>query len=298
MTWQPVTYDPDLNLVYVSTGNPQPVIANKNRPGDNLFTASVVALNADTGKMVWYFHSSPHDTHDWDSTQVPILIDDVVNGQPRKLLAQANRNGYYFLLDRTTGKNLIATRFLATANGYLGVDNGVLVRDPAKDPSPAGTLVFPDSDGAANYPAASFDPETGLFYVNSTNASSLFYLPRDASDPTGFGRGSEYHTGLFESTLIAMDYRTGRAVWQHKYPQQVGFYSSTYPGALTTAGGLLFTGDPSGNFLAYDARTGKILWHAQIGRAVISNTPITYMVDGRQIVVVASRDTLFGFYLQ
>jgi alcohol dehydrogenase (cytochrome c) len=244
-----------------------------------------------------YYQFSPHDTHDWDSTQVPVLIDGTINGQPRKLLAQANRNGYYFLLDRTNGKSLVVKPFIPTANGYKGLDaRGVLIPDPAKEPSVGGTLVYPDSDGAANYPAPSFDPDTGLFYFNATNAASIFYVMRDAADPSGFGRGSEHHTGLFDSSLLALDYRTGEVRWQHKYAE-TGFWSSTYPGMLSTAGGLLFTGDPSGNFVAWDARTGKSLWHVPVG-ATISNTPITFMLDGHQYVIVASKDSLYAFYLQ
>jgi acido-empty-quinoprotein group A len=295
--WQQPTYDPQLNLMYITTGQATPTYNGRGRPGTNLYTCSIVALNPDTGKMAWYYQFSPHDTHDWDSTQVPVLIDGTINGQPRKLLAQANRNGYYFLLDRTNGKSLVVKPFIQTANGYKGLDaSGVLVPDPAKEPSVGGTLVYPDSDGAANYPAPSFDPDTGLFYVNATNAASIFYVARDAADPTGFGRGSEYHTGLFDSSLLALDYRTGDVKWQHRYAEN-GFWSSTYPGMLSTAGGLLFTGDPSGNFVAYDARTGKSLWHAPVG-ATISNTPITFMLDGHQYVIVASKDSLYGFYLQ
>jgi acido-empty-quinoprotein group A len=294
--WQPPTYDPVLNLLYVTTGQPTPTYNGKSREGANLYTCSVVALNPDTGKMAWYYQFSPHDTHDWDATQNPILIDGVIDGQARKLLAVTNRNGYFFLLDRTTGKSLVVTPF-AMSNSYLGVDSGSLVPNPAKEGAPGGTLVFPDSDGAANYPSPSFSPETGLFYANATDAGSIFYLPKDASDPTGYGRGSEWHVGLFSSRLMAIDYRTGKVRWQQAYPELAGFWSSTHPGVLTTAGGLLFSGDPSGNFIAFDAATGKPLWHAALG-ASLSNTPQTFTLDGRQYVVVAAGDTLFGFALQ
>jgi len=291
--WQPPTYDPALNLLYVTTGQPTPTYNGKGRAGDNLYTCSVVALNPDTGQMAWSYQFSPHDTHDWDATQVPVLFDAVYEGQPRKLLALANRNGYFFLLDRTTGKNLVLAKF-AASNAYLGVENGRLVPNPAKEPSPGGTLVFPDSDGAANYPAPSFSPDTGLFYVNATDAASIFYLAKDATHPTGFGRDSEWHLG---SRLAAIEYGTGRIRWQQKYPETAGFWSSTHPGILTTAGGLLFSGDPSGNFIAFDAAAGKPLWHARLG-APLTNTPQTFALDGRQYVVVAAGDALFGFALQ
>ncbi len=294
--WQPPTYDPALNLMYMTTGQPTPTYNGRGRPGANLYTSCVVALNPDTGKMTWYYQFSPHDTHDWDATQVPVLIDGTINGQPRKLLAQANRNGYYFLLDRTNGKELVAKPF-ALSNTYKGLDaTGTLIPDPDKEPSPGGSLVFPDSDGAANYPAPSFSPDTALFYVNATNAASIFSAVKDDTDPTGFARGSEYHLGLFDSSLLALDYRTGAVKWSHHYPQ-TGFWSSTYPGILTTAGGVLFTGDPSGNFIAYDDRSGRILWHAPVG-ATVSNSPETFLMDGKQYVVVAARDGLYCFYLQ
>ena len=295
--WQPGTYDPDLNLFYVPTGNPTPTYNGPARKGSNLYTSSLVALNPDTGKMVWYYQFSPHDTHDWDATQTPVLIDGTIDGKPRKLVALANRNGYYFLLDRTTGKSVVVKPFIETTNAYKSLDkNGVLIPDVSQEPSPAGSLVSPDSDGADNYPAPTFDPQTGLFYVNSTSAFSIFYLPVDPNDASGFGRGSEYHTGTFPSSLRALDYRTGALKWEHKY-EDVGFWSSTYPGMLSTSGGVLFTGDPSGNFIAFDAANGKILWHCPLG-GTQSNTPETFMLDGHQYVVVAGVDALYAFYLQ
>lgn len=293
--WQPPTYDPELNLVYVPTGQPTPAYNGRQREGANLYTCSLVALNADTGKMAWYYQFSPHDTHDWDATEVPILIDGTIEGQPRKLIGQTNRNGYFFLLDRVNGKPLVVKPF-AMSNSYLGVDNGRLVPNPAKEGAPGGTLVFPTSDGAVNFPAQAFSPATGLFYVNATDAGSVFYVPLDPSNPTGYGRPQEWHGGFFESRLMALDYRTGETRWQHTYAQQ-GWGSSQQPGVLATGGGLVFSGDPSGNFIAYDAAIGRILWHASLG-AQLTNSPQTYMLDGRQYVLVAAADTLFAFYLQ
>jgi len=296
--WQPITYDPELNLIYVTTGNPTPSYNGLGREGINLYTCSVVAMNPDTGKVAWYYQFSPHDTHDWDSTETPVLIDDIVDGKPRKLLASAQRNGYYFLLDRTTGKSLVVKPFLSLPNGYKGVDaNGVLMPDKDKEPSLGGVLISPTSDGATNYPAPSYDPNTGLFYFNATTAHSIFYLPPDPTQPTGFGRGIEYHGGLYASELQAIDYKTGMVKWKHTYPQIVGFPNSTFPGMLSTEGGLLFAGDPSGNFIAYDAKTGISLWHAPLG-SLISNNPETFMMDGKQYVIVGSGENLFAFYLQ
>ncbi len=290
MTWIPGTYDPELNLYYLGTGNANPVMAGHGREGANLWTGCIVALNPDTGKMAWYFQASPHDTHDWDSVETPVLIDGEIDGQPRKLLAQASRNGYYFLLDRTTGKNLVATPFVAL-NWSKGVDDrGQPIPDPAKEPKTDGTLVLPASGGATNWPPPSFSPETGLFYVNTASPYSIFYLTDTDPKPEGWaGRDTSLWS---KSALKAIDYKTGQIRWSHQYPGR-GF---GMPGILTTAGKLLFTGDPAGNLLAYDPATGHILWHARLG-ATVSNGPMTYELDGYQYLVAGAGDTLFAFTL-
>ncbi len=289
MTWQPWTYDPQLNLLYVATGNPNPVLAGHSRAGDNLWTASIVALNPDTGKLVWSFQVSPHDTHDWDGTQVPVLIDDVVNGQPRKLLANASRNGIFFLLDRTNGKNLLSKPFIETLNWMKGIDaKGQPVPDAAKDPSIAGVLVSPNQTGATNWPAPSFSPDTGLFYVGTQQTYSMFYLTDTDKRPQGYG-GINHPVGTLGNFLRAIDYKTGDIVWKHET-------ASGAQGLLSTAGGLLFGNDGVGNFIAYDVKTGSPLWHAGIGNT--TNAPQTYMLDGKQYVVVAVNDSLYAFYLQ
>ena len=186
--WQPLTYDPELNLIYVTTGNPNPVGATQSRPGDNLFTCSLVALNADTGKMAWYYQTSPHDSHDWDSTQVPVLFDGTWQGRPRKLVAQAARNGYFFVLDRVTGEHLLTTPLVDPQflNWTLGLNaNGQPIPNPKKEPKVDGVLVGAGS--ATNWPPPSFDPQTGLFYVGTTERMSMTYLVDTSDRPEGYG---------------------------------------------------------------------------------------------------------------
>ncbi len=290
MTWQPPTYDPELNLVYVPTGNPNPVMAAQSRPGDNLWTASIVALNPDTGKMAWYFQVSPHDTHDWDGTQVPVLVDTILNGQPRKLLAQASRNGYYFLLDRTNGKNVTTKMISAFANWQKSIDaKGQPVRDPSKDPQIPGTLVSPNSSGFTNWPPPSYSPDTGLFYVGTNDTFSLFYLTDTDAHPQGYG-AAERNVATVNNSLRAFDVKTGNPVWRRTT-------NTGAQGLLSTAGNLLFGGDGNGNFIAFNSRTGKPLWHAGLN-VNHSNGPSTWMLDGKQYVVVGAGDTLYAFVLQ
>jgi alcohol dehydrogenase (cytochrome c) len=289
MTWQPITYDPDLNYVFVTTGNPQPVIAHKNRSGDNLFTGSIVAVNADTGKMVWHFQSSPHDTHDWDSTQTAVLIDDEVNGQKRKLIAQAARNGHYFLLDRTTGKAIVSSEYVK-GNWAKGYDaKGQPIPDPAKMPQIAGALVSPNQGGATNWQSPSFSPATGLYYVSSARAFSIYYIYDPSDNPMGWG-GSD-RGGWSESMLQAIDYKTGKIRWSHKWEG-----SGPRSGVVSTAGNVVFTGGASNDLVALDATTGQALWHSMLNTS-ISNGPITYELDGRQYVVAAAGDTLWTFVM-
>ncbi len=212
MAWQPITYDPALNHIYVTTGNPQPVVAFKNREGANLYTASIVALDADTGKMVWHFQSSPHDTHDWDATQTAVLFDGTVDGQPRKLLAQASRNGHFFVLDRTTGKALVSSDYNKT-NWSLGYDaKGQPKQNPDKRPQVAGALVTPNQGGATNWFPPSFSPQTGLFYVNATRAFSVWYIYDASDNPMGWG-GTDRGGYAEQPQLKAIDYKTGKIRW-------------------------------------------------------------------------------------
>lgn len=287
MTWVPSTYDPELKLLYLGTGNPQPVIAGKGRKGDDLFTESIVALHIDTGKLAWYFQASPHDTHDWDAVETPVLFDGDIDGHPRKLLAQASRNGYFFVLDRTNGKDIVTSQFVKT-NWSEGVNaDGQPIPNPAKQPQVDGALVSPNQGGAANWPPPSFSPATGLFYVNATRAFSEYYIFDDTRKPEGWAGNDRGGAG--DSMLQALDYHTGKIRWSHKW-EGPGARS----GVLTTASNLLFTGDSSSNFVALNAATGDPLWHANLG-AGVSNGPITYDLDGSQYVVVGAGDALFGF---
>jgi alcohol dehydrogenase (cytochrome c) len=299
--WQPPTYDPDLNLVYVTTGNPQPVMIGDSRKGDNLFTCSIVALNPDTGKMAWYFQPSPHDTHDWDATEVPVLFDATIDGQPRKLLAQANRNGMFFVLDRTNGKNILSRQFIRSANWSKGFGkNGQPIPNPAKEPQVGGALVSPHNGGAANWPPPAYDPDTELFYVNTVEGYSLHYrLHAEDEKVAGYGGNSEHLVGGLGAALRAIDPKTGDLKWIHSYPgaEGSGPRPESLGGLLSTAGHLLFGGGPSGHLISYDPADGRVLWHSGLATPV-SNTPITYLLDGVQYVLVAGGDCLYAFSLQ
>jgi alcohol dehydrogenase (cytochrome c) len=289
MPWLTGTYDPDLNLLFWGTGNPNPVHAPQSRNGDNLFTCSIVALDPDNGKLVWYFQASPHDTHDWDDVEEPVMFDAEVKGKPRKLIAQAARNGYFFVLDRTNGEQVVTAPFDSELNWSSGINpKGQPIPNPAKEPQTDGTLVNPQSDGATNWLPPSFDPQTGLFYASVTPSYSVFYLTDTSEHPEGYGGIDSYVWA--ESALVALDYKTGRIRWRHVYPGEGAYLS----GILTTAGKLLFTGDPSGNIIAFDPETGKPLWHARLASSV-ANGPMSYELDRRQYLVVGAGDTLYAF---
>lgn len=287
--WIPGTYDPQLNLYYFGTSNPQPVMAGQGRQGDNLWTNSIVALNPDTGKMAWYYQTTPHDTHDWDSAETPVLFDAEIDGQPRKLLAQANRDGYFFVLDRTNGRHILTVPF-AKNNWAKGIDSqGRPIRDLNKDPQPAGTLVFPSEAGATNWFPPTMDPQTGLFYVTVTRSAAVFYLTDTSAKPEAWG-GIDKTVWSGPSSIEAIDCKSGKVVWDH--PTGQGAIS----GLLTTAGKLLFGGDASGNALALDPLTGQTLWHVNLDEMMF-NGPITYELDGRQYVLLAGGGKLFAFVL-
>jgi alcohol dehydrogenase (cytochrome c) len=281
------TYDPELNLLYVGTGNPTPVLNGAMRPGDNRWTGSIVALNPDTGALVWGFQVSPHDTHDWDAAEVPVLVDRDFGGTPRKLLLQASRNGYYVVLDRTNGKNLLTAPF-ATVNWAKEIDKeGRPIPNPDKEPARDGRLVAPDEAGGTNYRSPSFDPATGLLVVSAHDGYGLYFFKPEhgeygwaGASPAVYGRG----------VLRAIEYQTGRVRWSHDLHGGAGS-----AGVLTTASGLTFTGDSAGSALALRTSDGATLWHSGIGR--VGNSPITYELDGRQYVVVGGGSALYAFAL-
>ena len=295
MTWLPGTYDPELNLLYWGTGNANPVFAGQSRKGANLYTASIVALNPDTGKLAWYFQASPHDTHDWDNVETPVLFDAMIDGKPRKLLAQGARAGWFFVLDRTNGKNLVSKPFSGTGNWAKGVDpkTGSPIPDPDKEPKVDGSMIDMPAMGATNWPPPSYDPQTELFYLNGTEGYGMAYLYDTSENPEGYGGGGG---GGFDmrSALFALDVRTGNLRWKHEHSGGRGG-AGISGGILTTAGHLLFTGD-SGNLVAFDPGTGRILWHQQLVNSP-TNGPSTWMLNGKQYIIVGAGDSLYALTL-
>jgi alcohol dehydrogenase (cytochrome c) len=290
-TWMTGTYDPQLNLIYWGTGNPHPVLAGIGRKGDNLYTCSIVALNADTGKLVWNFQPSPHDTHDWDAVETPVLLDADWQGKPRKLLAQASRNGYFFVLDRLTGEHLLTAPFVSS-NWAKGIDaKGRPIPDPEKEPQPDGAFVHSYYNGGTNWMAPSFNPETNLFYVNAFQGYGLFYLTLNDDDKPEGHQGGAANSFWTNALLVAIDYRTGKVKWTRDSGTGAGS-----PGILTTAGHLLFTGDVSGNLLALDPASGEVLWHTY-GGGNLSNSPMTYQLDGRQYILMGVDGVLYAWAL-
>jgi acido-empty-quinoprotein group A len=238
MTWMPGTYDPELNLLYWPTGNTNPVFAGQGRPGANLWTESVVALDADTGKLKWYFQVSPHDTHDFDNTTAPVLFDAEVNGKPRRLLAQAARNGFFVTLDRVTGEHLVVKPFvpLDWASGLS--PEGEPIPIPDKDPSIGGSINIVN---ATNWPAPAYSPKAGLLYVNAVEGKAIYYLTDDSAKPSGYG-GTGAGIGPARRVLLAIDPLTGKCAWQHVYPSLNDAPSTVGPSVLSTASGLVVTG--------------------------------------------------------
>jgi alcohol dehydrogenase (cytochrome c) len=293
--WLPGVYDPETKLYIFGTGNPIPAYTPGRGEGDNLFSCSLIAVNVETGKMAWYFQTSPHDMHDWDSAQTPILLDAVINGKRRKLVATAARNGYFFTLDRVTGERLVTTKYGSATNWVKSIDkSGSLRRDPGKDPTIPGALVSPTAGGTINWEPPAYSPDTGLFYVTERNGYELFYLTdTDPRGSMGLGGVQRVGVGSAGNFLTAIDPRTGKVAWRRQYPGPGG--GGGGGGLLATAGKLVFTGDAGGNIVAYDASTGQPRWHSKIGG--VTNPPQTYMLDGRQYLLVATGDRLWSFVL-
>jgi alcohol dehydrogenase (cytochrome c) len=292
-TWVTGSYDPELNLVYWGTGNPGPDWNGDNRPGDNLFTCSFVALDADTGKKKWHFQFTPHDVHDWDATHVPVLIDGEINGRKRKLVVNANRNGFYYVLDRETGEYLLGTQY-ATQTWAEGLDEkGRPKVKPGTDPSEQGTLVWPSLQGSTNWFSPSYSGKTGLLYVPVREMGAVYYK-REAEYRVGtfFAGGGERPLSGDQAwgAVRALDALTGKKRWEFKLKQP------TWAGVLSTAGGVVFGGTEEGYFFALDAQEGKALWYINVGGAVAAN-PVSFSVDGEQRVAVAADRVLVVFGL-
>ncbi len=296
-TWLTGSYDPELNLLYWGTGNPAPDFNGDQRKGDNLYTESMIALDADTGKMKWYFQFTPHDVHDWDAVEIPVLLDAPIDGKTRKLLVQANRNGFYYVLDRVTGQFLSGTPFVKLLNWATGLTpQGRPIRVPGIVPTLQGTKTCPATAGATNWMSPAYSPDTKLFYVVAQEGCGINTKSTDTFRPGGY---SFMATGYIESPeepwqmhVRALEVATGKLVWD--YPQ---LSAKRYgAGLLSTAGGLLFAGDDQGQFAALDARSGKPLWHFNTGQQ-ISASPIAYGFKGKDYVAIAAGSNVVAFGL-
>jgi acido-empty-quinoprotein group A len=292
MTWMPGTYDRELNLLYWPTGNTNPVFAGQGRPGANLWTEAIVALDADTGKLKWYFQVSPHDTHDFDNTTAPILFNARVNGKPRKLLAQAARNGFFVTLDRITGQHLVVKPYVPLDYSSGFSPNGEPIPIPDKDPTVGGSINIVN---ATNWQAPAYNPKTGLVYVNSVEGKAIYYLTDDSALPSGYG-GTGESIGHSPRVLRAIDPLTGKAVWWHEYPNLNNAPTTLGPSILTTASNLVITGDDQKNAIIFSASKGEILWHHDL-TANESGGIITYLLDGRQYIVFGAGDSLYALSL-
>jgi alcohol dehydrogenase (cytochrome c) len=292
-TWVTGSYDPELNLVYWGIGNPSPDWNGDSRPGDNLYTCSFVALDGETGALRWHFQFTPHDTHDWDATHVPVLFDADVRGTRRKLIASANRNAFYYVLDRESGEFVAGLPYSKQTWARGLDDRGRPIVNPNTEPSEAGTLVWPNLNGATVWFSPAYNPREGLFYVATREIGSIYYKREaDYKPGTFFAGGGENlvpnQTGA--GFIRALDAATGRQKWE--FP----LHSAPWAGVLATAGGLVFSGSDEGNFFALDARTGRPLWEVQTGGPIAAN-PISFNIDGKQCVAIAANRVLYVFGL-
>jgi alcohol dehydrogenase (cytochrome c) len=291
-TWMSGSYDAELNTVYWGTGNAGPQMYGDDREGDNLYAASVVALDADSGTLRWYYQFTPHDTWDYDATHVPVLADLAIAGQPRKVLLNANRNGFFYVLDRVTGQFILGKPFVKTTWASAIDSAGRPRLAPNTKPSEKGAMVCPATAGGTNFMTPSYDPALRLYFVTAREGCMTYYawkvdyVPGEsfrggagiASDEPAFG------------ALRAIDPLTGEKRWEFRYP------SPTSAGVMSTASGLVFAGDSEGNFMAFDARSGKSLWHYQMGAPIFASAS-TYMLDGRQYVLIGAGTTISAFAL-
>ncbi|HEY7390418.1 MAG TPA: PQQ-binding-like beta-propeller repeat protein [Bryobacteraceae bacterium] len=296
-TWMTGTYDPQLDLVYWPVGNPGPDFNGDDRQGDNLYTDSIVALEAKTGKLKWYYQFTPHDVHDWDAEEPPVLVDTNWEGQPRKLLLQANRNGFFYVLDRTNGQLLLAKPFVKKLNWAEGIGkDGRPILKPLPEVPGGGVYVCPGFQGGTNWFSTSFNPATSLYYFQALERCNVFNKVKmewqaGRSYMGGSARPAPGET--FQKSLRAINIQTGEIAWD--VPQVSGTTTAS-AGVLSTASGLVFFGENSGAFMAVDARDGKALWQFPSNQ-VWKASPMTYMFDNKQYVAVAAGQNIVSFGL-
>jgi alcohol dehydrogenase (cytochrome c) len=296
-TWMTGTYDAQLDTVYWPVGNPGPDFTGDDREGDNLYTDSILALEPATGKMKWYFQFTPHDVHDWDAQEPPVLVDATWQGQPRKLLLEANRNGFFYVLDRTNGKMLLAKPFLKKLNWAESIaPDGRPILKTLPVQANGDTYVCPGFQGGTNWFSTSFNPATGLYYFNALERCNVFSKLHGewAAGKSYMGGAARPAPGeTFEKFLRAIDIQTGEVKWE--VPQVSGATTAS-AGAMSTAGGVVFFGENSGSFMAVDAADGKILWQFPTNQ-VWKASPMTYMFDNKQYVAIAAGQAIVAFAL-
>ena len=293
-TWITGAYDPDLDLIYWGTGNPGPDWNGEVRLGDNLYSDSVLALNGEGGNLEWYFQFTPHDIHDWDAIQVPILADIMYEGEMRKVMLWANRNAFYYTLDRETGEFLVGKPY-ALQTWAEGLDeNGRPIRVPNMEPSVEGTLVSPTIGGGTNWWSPTFSPRTGLLYVNAFDGEQIYFIREEeyveGEQYLGGGGESAGPIDNYHSAVRAIDPATGDVRWEYAIAPR------STSGLMSTAGDLVFGGTVDGYFFAIDAVSGEELWHMTVG-ARVHSAPISYAVDGQQYVSIAAGNVVFTFGL-
>lgn len=292
-TWLTGSYDPELDLLYWGIGNPGPDWNGDVRPGDNLYTCSVVALDPDDGSLQWHFQFTPHDTHDWDANQIPVLFDANYQGQPRKLLAMANRNAFYYLLDRETGEYLQATPYAKQTWAERIDDSGRPVVLPNTEPTEEGNLIYPSLQGATNWFSPAYDPDRELFFV-AVREMGAYYFKSEVEYEEGqpfLGGGEQALAGDEARGLIkAIDALSGEIAWEFE------LHTPPWAGVMSTAGGLVFAGTNEGNFFALDAETGELRWDFQTGGAIRTN-PVSFAIDGEQHIAISGGTALFVFGL-
>ncbi len=295
-TWLTGTYDPETNLLFWPTGNPCPDFNGDERKGDNLYADSVVALDPETGTLKWYYQFTPHDLHDWDATETPMAVDFVYHGQPRKLLLQGNRNGFFYVLDRTNGKFLAATPFVKNLTWAKSIGpDGRPVLAEGWQPTVEGTRICPSMDGASNWMSTSYNPGTGLFYLMALEKCNIFSKNSEwwkQGESFYGGSAREDRTQRPRKYLRALDPQTGRIVWEY---EQTG-PGQSWAGLLTTASGLVIFGDDNGAMTALDASSGKPLWHFNLSQHLHAS-PMTYSLDGRQFIGMAAGSNIIVFGL-